>query len=256
MNVPAHPLVSHRSPVTSIAPRTSSSKAAEKAPLFEVRRSPIQGRGVFATANLRKGKRITEYLGEPITHEEADRRYDDNNGRHHTFLFILDEQTVIDARNEGNDARYINHSCDPNCESVIEDGRIWIEALRAIPKETELTYDYQFEWQDEYEPEDVRYYACRCGSEKCRGTIIKVPAYLRSTVKKWLAGDDVTRPRKPARKTGKKAARKVAKKAAKQGKTTRKAAKRQGAAKTSSAKKGATRKTAAKKAAPKKRSRA
>lgn len=225
--------------MTSIAPRKPSSKV-EKAPLFEVRRSPIQGRGVFATANIRKGKRITEYLGEPITHEEADRRYDDNNGRHHTFLFILDDETVIDARNEGNDARYINHSCDPNCESVIEDGHIWIEALRSIPKETELTYDYQFEWQDEYEPEDIRYYACRCGSEKCRGTIIKVPAYLRSTVKKWLAGDDVAKPGKPRKKTAKQGAKK-----------TRKAAK-----KTAGAKKSSVRKSPAKKASAKKRARA
>jgi hypothetical protein len=229
--------------VTSIAPRTSSSKATAKAPLFEVRRSPIQGRGVFATANIRKGKRITEYLGEPITHEEADRRYDDNNGRHHTFLFILDDKTVLDARHEGNDARYINHSCDPNCESVIEDGHIWIEALRSIPKETELTYDYQFEWQDEYEPEDIRYYACRCGSAKCRGTIIKVPVYLRPTVKKWLAGDDVAKPRKPRKKTAK-AAKKTAK-AAKQKKTSA----RKSSAKTPRAKRATAKKSSAKKRA-------
>jgi hypothetical protein len=240
--------------VTSIAPRTSSSKAAEKAPLFEVRRSPIQGRGVFATANIRKGKRITEYLGEPITHEEADRRYDDNNGRHHTFLFILDDKTVLDARHEGNDARYINHSCDPNCESVIEDGHIWIEALRAIPKETELTYDYQFEWQDEYEPEDIRYYACRCGSAKCRGTIIKVPAYLRPTVKKWLAGDDVPKPRKPRKKTAKKAARKTRKAAKKT--SARKSGAKKSSARKSSAKKSSAKKSGAKKSGAKKRARA
>jgi len=249
--------------VTSIAPRKSSSKAGVKAPLFEVRRSPIQGRGVFATANIRKGRRITEYLGEPITHDEADRRYDDNNGRHHTFLFILDDDTVLDARHQGNDARYINHSCDPNCESVIEDGQIWIEALRAIPQDTELTYDYQFEWQDEYEPEDLRYYACRCGSEKCRGTIIKVPVYLRSTVRKWLAGDDVPRPRKP-RKAGKKAgAAKKARKSAKKSSAKKASTKKSGvkrAAKKASAKKSATRRAAtkgpAKKASARKRARA
>ena len=155
---------------------------------------------MFAIAPIRKGKRVTEYLGEPITHKEADRRYDDNKGRHHTFLFILDDDTVIDARHRGNDARFINHSCDPNCESVIDGGHIWINAIKAITPETELTYDYQFEWQDEYEPEDVRYYACRCGAAKCRGTIIKVPVYLRATAKKWLAGDDVRKPRKKAKK--------------------------------------------------------
>ena len=220
--IPQHP------PVTSLAPRKSS--AASKAPLFEVRRSPIQGRGVFATANIRKGKRITEYLGEPITHEEADRRYDDNNGRHHTFLFILDDDTAIDARYRGSDAKYINHSCDPNCESVIEDGHIWIDAIKSIKPEEELVYDYQFEWQDEYEPEDVRYYACRCGSEKCRGTIIKVPAYLRSTVKKWLAGEDVKKPRKPKKKA--KGVKKSVKKSVKKGvkKSVRKRVERKRAA--------------------------
>jgi len=199
--------------------------------LFEVRRSQIQGRGVFATAQLRKGKRITEYLGEPITHEEADRRYDDKNGRHHTFLFILDDDTVLDARHGGSDARYINHSCDPNSESVIDDGHIYIYAIKPIAPETELAYDYQFEWQDEYEPEDVRYYACRCGSEKCRGTILKVPRYLKSTVKKWLAGDDVKKPRKPAKKKKegrKEGTKKSVKKGAKKGakKSGRKVAKK------------------------------
>ncbi|HYW31942.1 MAG TPA: SET domain-containing protein-lysine N-methyltransferase [Gemmatimonas sp.] len=222
-------LFPHLTPVTATAPQKSSRSSVTpartaKPPLFEVRRSPIQGRGVFAIAPIRKGKRITEYLGEPITHEEADRRYDDNKGRHHTFLFILDDDTVLDARYQGSDARYINHSCDPNCESVIEEGHIWIEAIKAIKPETELAYDYQFEWQDEYEPEDIRYYACRCGSAKCRGTILKVPAYLRTTVRKWLAGDDVAKPRKPRRGAKKAVVRKVAKKSSK--KTGKKAARK------------------------------
>lgn len=173
-----------------------------KEPPYEIRRSPIQGRGAFATRTIRKGQRFAEYLGEPITHEEADRRYDDNNGRHHTFLFVLDDETVIDARKGGSDARYINHSCDPNAESVIEDDHIWIEALRTIRQDEEITYDYRFEWQDDYEPEDVRYYACRCGTPKCRGTILRVPVYLRATVKEWLAGNDVPKPRRKRVKTG------------------------------------------------------
>lgn len=188
-----------------------------KQPLYEVRRSKIQGRGAFAVRAIRKGQRIDEYLGEPITHEEADRRYDDTDGRHHTFLFILDDDTVLDARKQGTDAKYINHSCDPNCETIIDDGHIYIYAIKAIQPETELTYDYQFEWQDEYEPNDIRYYACRCGTAKCRGTILKVPVYLRPTVKKWLAGDDVKKPRKPKTAAQKRAAaKKAAEKAVKQ----------------------------------------
>jgi uncharacterized protein len=185
-----------------------------KEPPFEIRRSPIQGRGAFATRTIRKGQRFAEYTGEAISHEEADRRYDETSGRHHTFLFVLDDDTVIDARRQGSDARYINHSCEPNAESVIEDDHIWIEALRTIRPEEEITYDYRFEWQDEYEPEDVRYYACRCGRAKCRGTILRVPAYLKATVKKWLAGDDVPKPRKPRKKT---AVKKGAKQAVKKG---------------------------------------
>lgn len=189
--------------------KTSKNVVAKKAPklvkppkseLYEVRRSKIQGRGAFAIKPIRTGQVVDEYWGQRITHEEADRRYDDNEGRHHTFLFVLDDDTVLDARYGGNDARFINHSCDPNCETEIEDGHIYIKAIKAIAPETELTYDYRFEWQDEYEPEDIRYYACRCGSKKCRGTILKVPVYLRPTVRAWLAGDDVKKPRKPVRK--------------------------------------------------------
>ena len=180
---------------------------------YEIRRSPIQGRGAFATRTIRKGQRFAEYTGEIITHQEADRRYDDKNGRHHTFLFTLNDYIVIDARKVGNDARYINHSCDPNAESVIDDDQVWIEALRTIRAGEEIAYDYRFEWQDEYGPEDIRYYACRCGTAKCRGTIVRVPAYLRSTVKKWLAGDDVPKPRKPRKKVAKAAKKSVTKKA-------------------------------------------
>lgn len=219
---------------------------------FEVRRSRIQGRGAFATENIRKGTRITEYRGEPITHKEADRRYDDDDaeGRHHTFLFILSDDIVLDARITECDAKYINHSCDPNCESVIEDGQIWVDAIKPIKKGEELLYDYQFEFDDEYEPEDIRYYACRCGSAKCRGTIIKVPAYLKSTVKKWLAGDDVPRPPKPGSKAAlrlKEAKKKAA--AKKKDAKARKASLKKVAATKKSAAKKVTKKTSRKRAA-------
>ncbi len=180
--------------------RKTRSTTRKTSPLYEVRRSRIQGRGAFAIRPIRKGQRVDEYIGQHISHEEADRRYDDNNGRHHTFLFVLDDDTVLDARYGGSNARYLNHACDPNCESVIDNGRVWIKAVKAIKPETELVYDYRFEWQNEFEPDDIRYYACRCGAAKCRGTILLVPRYLKATVKKWLAGDDVPKPRKPRKK--------------------------------------------------------
>lgn len=217
---------------------------------FEIRRSRIQGRGAFAIQPIRKGTRIIEYRGEPITHKEADRRYDEDDaeGRHHTFLFILSDDIVLDARKTECDAKYLNHSCDPNCESVIEDGHIWIDAIKPIKPEQELVYDYQFEFDDDYEPEDIRYYACRCGTAKCRGTIIKVPAYLKSTVKKWLAGDDVPRPPKPGSKAAlrQKEARKkaAAKKKVAAAKKKVAAAKKKSGASSKRAKK-ATRKRAA-----------
>ncbi|HEY0932070.1 MAG TPA: SET domain-containing protein-lysine N-methyltransferase [Gemmatimonas sp.] len=219
----------------SPARKSATPAKPPKSELYEVRRSRIQGRGAFAVKPIRKGQHIDEYWGERITHDEAERRYDDTEGRHHTFLFVLDDNTVIDARRQGTDARFINHSCDPNCETEIEDGHINIAAIKPIKVDEELVYDYRFEWQDEYEPEDVRYYACRCGSKKCRGTILRVPVYLRATVREWLAGNDVKKPRKPAKKsakTAKKSAKKVAKKAAKKAakkvvkKTVKKAAKK------------------------------
>ncbi|HEV2178992.1 MAG TPA: SET domain-containing protein-lysine N-methyltransferase [Gemmatimonadaceae bacterium] len=142
-------------------------------PYFEIRSSPIQGRGAFARRQIRKGTRIIEYTGEHVSHEEADRRYDDERmARHHTFLFTLDRKTCVDAAVNGNDARFINHSCDPNCEAVIDDGRIWIEALRTIPPGDELVYDYQYEREDDAGDDDEKLYPCRCGSPKCRGTIL------------------------------------------------------------------------------------
>jgi SET domain-containing protein len=130
--------------------------------------------GAFATRPIKKGTRIIEYTGERISNAEADRRYDeDKMSHHHTFLFTLNRRTVVDAAVGGNEARFINHSCAPNCEAVIVDSRrIYIEALRDIPVGEELVYDYQYERTDEHTEADERFYACRCGAPNCRGTIL------------------------------------------------------------------------------------
>ena len=95
---------------------------------FEIRRSPIQGLGAFATERIPSGTRLVEYAGERLTPEQMDARYpDDADDRHHTFLFAIDDEFVVDASVGGNEARFINHSCDPNCDAVVDDGRIWIE---------------------------------------------------------------------------------------------------------------------------------
>ncbi|MFO1395009.1 MAG: SET domain-containing protein-lysine N-methyltransferase [Steroidobacteraceae bacterium] len=141
--------------------------------LFEVRRSGIHGRGVYAARPIPKGTRIVEYLGERITHKQADDRYaakgqDDG----HTFLFVVNTRVVIDAGVDGNDARYINHSCDPNCDTVIEGGRVFIESLRDIEPGEELGYEYGLTWESTDDPAELANYTCRCGAKSCRGTML------------------------------------------------------------------------------------
>jgi SET domain-containing protein len=145
----------------------------EPNPYFELRTSPIQGTGAFAIRTIEKGTRLIEYVGQRISWRTADKRYDDGEmGRHHTFLFTVDDKTVIDAAVNGNDARFINHSCDPNCEAINDRKRIFIEARKRIPAGTELVYDYQYERTDAHTAEDERFYRCRCGSPRCRGSIL------------------------------------------------------------------------------------
>jgi uncharacterized protein len=141
---------------------------------FEIRASPIQGVGAFATRKIRKGTRLIEYTGERITSAEADRRYpdDESQARHHTFLFAIDDDVVIDAAVDGNEARFINHSCAPNCDAVIDDARIWIETIRDIKPGEELAYDYAFVLEERHTPAAKRRYPCSCGAPTCRGTIL------------------------------------------------------------------------------------
>jgi uncharacterized protein len=139
---------------------------------FEIRASPIQGLGAFATELIPKGMRLIEYAGERLTTAQADARYPDDDRRHHTFLFAIDDDVVIDAAVDGNDARFINHSCDPNCDAVVDNGRIWIETIRDVEPGEELAYDYAYELEERHSPAAKRRYPCSCGAENCRGTIL------------------------------------------------------------------------------------
>jgi uncharacterized protein len=156
-------------------------------PLYVVRSSHIHGRGVFANRYIRKGTRIVEYKGERIDNDEADRRYDDDKmKRHHTFLFTLSRNVVIDGaqRAGGGDASFINHSCEPNCEAVITGKKIFIHALHGIEPGTELAYDYQYERTGKNDAELEKFYLCKCGSPNCRGTIMKPAKKRRSSAGK------------------------------------------------------------------------
>src|SRR5512142_2856263 len=103
---------------------------------FAIRRSPIHGRGAFATRPIPAGTRLIEYAGERLTLAEAEARYPDDptlqGEEQHTCLFLIDDDVIIDAAVGGNDARFINHSCDPNCDAVVDEGRIWIETIRDV----------------------------------------------------------------------------------------------------------------------------
>ena len=140
--------------------------------MLEVRPSPLQGLGAFAFRKIRKGTRIIEYLGERITPIEADDRYEKLAKPNHTFLFTIDSRLVVDATFKGNVARFINHSCNPNCESVIDRRRIWIEALRDIEQGEELTYDYHLDLPPPLPRGWRELYGCRCGGPDCRGTLL------------------------------------------------------------------------------------
>jgi SET domain-containing protein len=164
-------------------------------PLFEVRHSAVHGFGVFAARRIRKGTTVIEYLGDRVSHAQADARYEDKDPNdNHTFLFTVDAKTVIDAGVNGNEARYINHGCDPNCESTTVNKRVYIVAIRTIQPGEELSYDYQIQRDSDDAPNVDDVYACRCGALNCRGSMLEA----------------AKKPRKPARRASRRAVNKGA----------------------------------------------
>jgi uncharacterized protein len=147
-------------------------KTQKRTVRIEVRQSAVHGRGVYATQFIPKGTRIIEYTGERTSWEAAPN--DENDP--HTFNFGLDNGQVINPEIGGNDARWINHSCDPNCEAAEEDDRIFIDAMRDIQAGEELFYDYALEIDEPITEESKKEYACHCGSSKCRGTMLDTPS--------------------------------------------------------------------------------
>ena len=136
--------------------------------LLKVSSSGVHGRGVYAKDFIPEGARIIEYTGRRIAWEETE---DDENDLH-TFIFGLGGGEVIDAAIGGNEARWINHSCDPNCEAVQEEDRIFIYATRDIPPGEELSYDYALEIDEPITEKAKKEYACLCASQNCRGTLL------------------------------------------------------------------------------------
>ncbi len=148
---------------------------------YKVKKSPIHGNGVFAATKLKAGTRLIEYRGKRRTHEEADQLAEGDPDSGHTFLFTLNDEYIIDANKKGNAARWINHSCDPNCEAVIVENkkgktwkdRIYIETIKDIPKGTELSYDYGITLEERHTAKMKKIWACKCGAPDCTGTMLK-----------------------------------------------------------------------------------
>lgn len=145
------------------------------------RRSPIHGNGVFAVEPIRKGEEIIQYKGTLMTHAEADHMYGDGGETGHTFLFTLNDDYIIDANRKGNSARWINHSCAPNCRAVVEESasgdprrdKVLIEAIRNIKPGEELTYDYGITLEVPHTARLKKLWKCLCGSKNCSGTLLK-----------------------------------------------------------------------------------
>ena len=161
---------------------------------IERRQSSIHGNGVFATEAIAKGERVVRYKGEVRSHAEVDADYAGHDETGHTFLFSLNDEFVIDANRDGNVARWINHSCAPNCEAIQEENakgkkhkdKVYIHALRDIAAGEELSYNYGIVLDEPYTPALKKLWECRCGSAKCTGTM--------------LQPKDEPKPRKPAAK--------------------------------------------------------
>jgi SET domain-containing protein len=142
--------------------------------LVEVGKSGIHGKGVFVVRAIPKNTRIIEYSGERISWDKAQNLPpNDPKNPHHTFFFSLDDGMVINAGVNGNEARWINHSCAPNCETRDYRGRIYVYALRNLKKGEELFYDYRLEPADRRTKALEKLFRCDCGSAACRGTMLE-----------------------------------------------------------------------------------
>ncbi len=142
---------------------------------YKVKTSRVHGKGVYASKNIKKGTKIIEYIGEKISRKEGNKRSENRIKKYlgsskmgSVYIFELNNKTDIDGSPLYNKARYINHSCDPNCEVDIDSGKIWISSIKNIKKGDELSYDYGYS----FDKDDYKDHACKCGSKYCIGYII------------------------------------------------------------------------------------
>lgn len=157
----------------SEGPAATGAQAKTGGRRTQVRRSGVHGKGVFALQPLAAGETLFEYAGEVITWAEALRRHPhDPSQPDHTFYFHIDDQHVIDGAHGGNSSRFINHSCDPNCEADEVDGRVFIKTLRRVKAGEELYFDYGLVLDGRHTAKVKKQFACHCGAKSCRGTML------------------------------------------------------------------------------------
>jgi SET domain-containing protein len=150
-----------------------SVKKKRPGPRMVMRRSGIHGRGVFAHRLIHENETVCEYKGEIISEAEVARRYPENmEGLNHTFIFGIEHDHNIDGGAKGNIARWINHSCDPNCDTFEKDKRMFIRAIRDIRPGEEISYDYWIEAGERITKAVKARWPCWCGAKKCRGTVL------------------------------------------------------------------------------------
>ena len=144
-----------------------------KSEYIELKPSIIHNLGVYASKDIAKGTKIIEYVGNKLTKAQADKRADEileasqkDNSKGMVYIFELNKKYDIDGEVPYNTAKYINHSCNPNCEVEIIKGKIWVIALKDIKKGEELSYNYGYDF------EDYQDHTCKCGSENCIGYIL------------------------------------------------------------------------------------
>jgi SET domain-containing protein len=143
-----------------------------------VGRSPIHGKGLYAKRKIPRGTRVIEYTGERIPLARLLVEVSAGSATE-VYTFQLNPSTMIDGSRGGNEARLINHSCDPNCEAYVFDERVYVYALRDIVRGEELTFDYQLTPALKGRPQrgNKTAYLCCCGSPKCRGTLLSRRRY-------------------------------------------------------------------------------
>ena len=149
--------------------------------LWVKKKSSLHGSGLFASVNIKKDEKVIEYIGDKVTKKEGDKRADKqikkaqknkNNGM--VYIFELNKKYDIDGGVLRNYARFINHSCNPNCEVEITDNQIWISSIKLIKKGTELTYNYGYPYDSDFDD-----HVCKCRSKKCVGYILRYDDWPR-----------------------------------------------------------------------------